>query len=80
MARIAIYLVGLVLVLAALWLLVTETGLAAVVPFSLLAIGLLLILGLGIIGAARTVPAERYVEHEVVDRPVTEYRRTWWRR
>lgn len=51
-ARFLVYVLGLVLVGAALWMLFFETGLSRWIPFGILAFVVLLVLGLGIMGSS----------------------------
>jgi multisubunit Na+/H+ antiporter MnhC subunit len=82
MMRLAVYLVGLVLVLAAVWLLLTQTAIAAFIPMTLIVVAMLLILGFGVMRGAEAPPpavmgGPGVVEERVVEeRPV--YRRRWW--
>lgn len=69
--RFAVYLVGLLIVLAAVYLLLTTTGVTAYVPVAILAVALLLLLGLGLMGAARQV----HEPHDVGPRETVETRR-----
>lgn len=67
--RFGVYIAGLLLVLVAVYLLLTQTGLSAVIPVGLIAIALLLLLGFGIMRAAHTVD-----EHPIEGREIVETR------
>ena len=61
MRQFAIYMVGLLVVLAAVYVLLTMTGVSAVVPVGILAVVLLVLLGIGIMRASHTVPRDDHV-------------------
>jgi uncharacterized membrane protein len=67
MIRFGVYLVGLVLVLAAIWVLLTQTGLAAIVPVGIIAVALLILLGIGIMRGAATIEEHPIHANEVVE-------------
>ncbi|MCA1814247.1 MAG: hypothetical protein LC624_09915 [Halobacteriales archaeon] len=68
MMRFAVYLVGLLLVLAAIWVLLTQTGLAAIVPVGVIAVALLVLLGVGIMRGAMTIDEHHHdMPREVVE-------------
>ena len=62
--RLAIYFVGVVLVLVAAWMLFFEAGLNRWIPVGIAAAALLLIIGISVMGAAdrAELPRERTVE------------------
>ena len=68
MKRFAVYMIGLLIVVAALFVLITQTGLAQVIPLGILAAALVIILGIGVMSAATSVD-----EHPV-GREITETR------
>lgn len=85
--RVGVYFLGLVLVLLGVWLFLTQTGISAFIPMSLVLIALLLIVGVAVMRASH-VGEHAVVEREVVDRPVhggpvvrddVPHRRRWWR-
>jgi NADH:ubiquinone oxidoreductase subunit 6 (subunit J) len=62
--RMVLYLFGTILVLAGLWMLLAETGLAKWVPTGLLVAGVLLIVGMAVMGFAEHAPAEHEHGHD----------------
>lgn len=85
MMRFAVYLVGLVLVIAALWMLAVQTGISAIVPLSLIAVAILLVLGLGVMKGASAINEPIHAREVIEDRrppttrttEVVEHRRRW---
>jgi uncharacterized membrane protein len=67
--RVVVWVLGLALVVAAVFLLFFETGLHRFVPIGIALAGLLLIIGVAIMGAA-----DRFRGTRVEDRPVTRER------
>jgi hypothetical protein len=63
MVRALVYLLGLVVVLVAVWLLLTQTFVAAVLPFGIAVVVLLILLGIGLM---RMPPSER-LPHEITE-------------
>lgn len=72
MLRFGIYLVGLLLVLAAVWVLFTMTGVSDFVPLAVLAVVMLALLGIGVMRAAHTV--DEHPPHPAAGREVVETR------
>jgi uncharacterized protein (DUF58 family) len=71
MLRFGVYLVGLLLVLVAVYVLLTQTGLAAILPAGLIAVALLLLLGIGLM---RAPPDLHHDHHDHVEGEVVETR------
>lgn len=67
MMRFAVYLVGLLLVLVAIWVLLTQTGVTAVVGTGVIAVALLIVLGLGIMRGAGTIHEHHDLPRESVE-------------
>jgi len=64
MMRFGVYLVGLALVVVAVWVLLVSLNVTAIVPATLIAVVLLLLLGLGVMHGAREVDE---TPHEIVE-------------
>ena len=65
--RSILYLLGIILVVAALAMFFFQTGLNRWVPVGLLAAGVLLIIGLAVMSFANTAPEERHVRRTYDD-------------
>lgn len=55
MTKFAVYMIGLLLVVAAGYVLLTQTGVSAYVPAGIILVALLLLLGLGIMGGSQRI-------------------------
>jgi len=67
MIRFGIYLIGLLLVISAIWVLLTQTGLTAVAGTGVIAVALLILLGLGIMRGAGTIDEHPMNANEVIE-------------
>ena len=77
MMRFATYMIGVVLLVVAVWLVLTTLDVIAVLPATIIAAILLFVLGLGVIGASRRAPREpRQTETTVQKTGDTEVRRS----
>lgn len=72
-SRLAIYLVGLVVVTIAAWVFFTQTPIGAAVPSGVALALILLLVGIGIMASARNLNDRRSVHRVVHDGPVTGY-------
>lgn len=69
LSRMAVYLVGLVVVVAAVWVLLTQTQLGDVVPSGVALAIILLLVGIGVMASARSLNDTRHVSRVVHDGP-----------
>lgn len=68
--RIAVYLVGLLLVVAAAWVFLTQTDLGRSVPTGFAIALILLLVGIGVMASAKSINDSRYLRRVVHDAPV----------
>jgi thiol:disulfide interchange protein len=68
-ARLAIYLVGLVIVVAAVWVFLTQTAVGRSVPAGLALAIILLLVGIGVMASARSINDRRVTSRVVHDAP-----------
>jgi hypothetical protein len=64
-AKLAVYLLGLIVVVAAVWIFFTQTPWGQTVPASIALVLILLLLGLGIMASARSINDRRSVSRVV---------------
>jgi peptidoglycan/LPS O-acetylase OafA/YrhL len=64
-ARLAIYLVGLVVVVAGVWVLLTQTPFGRGIPASVVLAVMLLLVGIGVMAAARSINDRRSLSRVV---------------
>lgn len=65
--RLAIYLGGVAILVLAAWVLLTQTGIADVIPVGVVIAVMLLIVGIGVIAASRSVDDRRFTRRVVHD-------------
>ncbi|HWH09382.1 MAG TPA: hypothetical protein VNX21_09290 [Candidatus Thermoplasmatota archaeon] len=68
-ARLAVYLVGLVVVVAAVWVFLTQTPVGQAIPSGVALALILLLVGIGIMASARSLNDRRSVHRVVHDGP-----------
>lgn len=72
--RIAVYLIGLVLVVTAAWIFLTQTDVGRTVPTGVALALILLLVGIGVMASAKSINDSRYtrrVVHDSVNAPRT---------
>ena len=67
--RLAVYLVGLVLVVAAAWIFLTQTPVGQAIPSSIALVLILLLVGIGVMAAANSINDTRTTRRVVHDGP-----------
>jgi thiol:disulfide interchange protein len=69
-ARLAIYLVGLVVVVAAVWVFLTQTAVGRSVPAGMALAIILLLVGIGVMASARSINDRRVTSRVTHDAPL----------